>query len=429
MCKRRVGKEGAAKRLLIFSFVLAGFALLAQPASAGTITVGWDLMTDPSVTAYRVYVGTSPKVYTETFDVPADKDFFIFRNAFMGRRYYFAVAAQFDNAKFGPPSLEVSAVGTRTVGGSLGGGVRVPDSTLASDCGADCFVVTELARGLGEISSVAVAGDGTVFAVESARRVVVLRGGAPLTAFEAEPGAVLRDLALDPQFATTGRVFVSMVRAHDRSSGDLEVVRLRYLAGSLGEPSTIVSGPTVPLGAAAPLAVGDDALVYVALPALLARHPYSAAVVAFDQDGRAAGTRGPVVARAFEQPLDIAWDAQNRAVWVIGRNSGADVQLVSVSAAGAAPVISNALAAGESAAGLAVASGAARRLLVAAGVDLIEEAPGAADSLRISLETHGAPVAVAAGAGGRYAATRNDDSGTVTYRVVKVEDGVGRAAR
>ena len=54
MCKRRVGKEASARRLLIYACVLAGFALLAQPASAGTITVGWDLMTDPSVTAYRV---------------------------------------------------------------------------------------------------------------------------------------------------------------------------------------------------------------------------------------------------------------------------------------------------------------------------------------------------------------------------------------
>lgn len=425
---RRVGKEGAARRLLIFTFVLAGLALLARPASAGTITVGWDLMTASNVTAYRVYVGTSPQNYTQTFDVPVDKDFFIFQNAFMGLRYYFAVAAQFDNASFGPRSLEVSAVGTRTVGGSLGGGIRVPDPTLVSDCGADCFVVTDLARDLGEISSIAVAGDGTVFAVESAQRVVVLRGGASLTAFEAEPGTTLRDVALDPQFATTGRVFVSMLRPRDRSTGDLEVVRLRYLAGSLGEPSTIVAGPSVPLEAAAPLTVGDDSLVYVALPALLARHPYSAAVLAFDQEGRAAGTRGPIVARGLEQPLDIAWDAQNRAAWLIGRDAGSDGQLVTVSAAGARTAVSNVLAAGENAAGVAVASGAARRLLVAAGGDLIEEAPGTADSLRISLEAYGAPVAVATGAGARYVATRTDGV-TATYRIVKVEEGNRRAAR
>jgi hypothetical protein len=43
-------------------------------------------MTQPNVTGYRVFVGTTSGAYTTTFDVPADKDFFIFRNAFMGVR-------------------------------------------------------------------------------------------------------------------------------------------------------------------------------------------------------------------------------------------------------------------------------------------------------------------------------------------------------
>jgi hypothetical protein len=41
-----------------FTFLLtACFCVLARPASAGSITVAWDLMTDPAVTGYRVYVG------------------------------------------------------------------------------------------------------------------------------------------------------------------------------------------------------------------------------------------------------------------------------------------------------------------------------------------------------------------------------------
>jgi hypothetical protein len=415
-------------RALVLVLVAAGFGLLPRSADAGTITVAWDLMTQDNVTGYRVYVGTSTRRYTQTFDVAADKDFFIFRNAFMGVRYYFAVAAEFDNATYSPQSAEVTAVGTRTVGGSLPGGVRVADP-LTGDCELDCFVVSDVAQGLGEISSLAVTNDGMVFAIEGGRRVVVLRGGTSVTAFEAEAGTRLRDLALDPRFATTGRVFVSMLRPHDGSAGDLEVLRLRYLAGSLGEPATILTGPSLPLDAKAPLAVGDDALIYVALPLLPARHPYAAAVLAFDQDGRArAGQPSLVAARGFEAPIDMAWDGASRSMWLLGRNGAADVQLLSVSTAGAGAALADVAAPGESAIGIAVLSGTSRRRLVAAGVDLIEAAPGTPDSLRISLEAFGTPVAVAAGPGARYAATRNDGAAP-TYRVVKVEDGSAHAAR
>ena len=423
MKKRRVE---LAKRLLFIFLVAAGLGLVARPAAAGTITVAWDLMSDADVTGYRVFVGTSSGVYTQTFDVPATSDFFIFRNAFMGVRYYFAVAAEFNSERIGARSGEVSAVGTRTVGGSLPDGARVPDQAVASECGADCFVVTDVASGLGDVSSIAVANDGTVFAVEDGRRVVVLRGGAGVTAFEAEPGTTLRDIALDPQFDATGRAFLSLVRAHDRATGDLEVLRLRYLAGTLGEPAAIVGGLSVPLEAAAPIVVGDDALVYLALPALIARHPYSASVLAFDQDGRApAGQRTPWIARGLEQPLDMAWDPQARAVWLAGRDAAAAGQLLQVSQAAGAVAASN-VTGGEPAAALAVSPGA-RRLLVAAGVDLIEAAPGGADSLRISLEAYGSPGAVAARAGVRYVVVR--DEGVSGSRVVKVEDGSLRAAR
>jgi hypothetical protein len=430
MSIRRTGKEELTRRLRILLFVLAGAGLSAGTAAAGTITVGWNLMADSNVVGYRVFVGTQSRTYTQTFDVPADQDFFIFRNAFMGVRYFFAVAARFDSG-VGPRSSEVTAVGTRTVPGTRPDGARVPDPALSSACGLDCFVVTDLARNLGEISSIAAAGDGSVFAVENGRRVVLLREGSAVTAFEAEPGTTLRDVALDPQFATTGRVFLSLLRTRDRATADLEVLRLRHLSGVLGEPSAIVTGLAVPATALAPVAVGDDALVYVALPALLARHPYSAAVLAFDQDGHLpAGQHTPVVARGFDQPADMAWDTSSRAVWLVGRSTGSDEQVIQLSrtAIGAAPA-SNGLSAGDAAVAVAVASGVARRrLLLAAGVDLVEEAPGTADRIRISLEGFGAPVAVTASAGARYVAMRHDGV-TATYRVAKVEDGNTRGAR
>ena len=101
--------------------------------------------------------------------------------------------------------MEVTAVGTRTVSGGSLGRVRVGDSNGASDCGVDCYVVDEIARDRGEISALAVAPDGTIYAVENRRRVTVFRSGTATTAFEAAPGTTLHDLVLDPRFDATGR--------------------------------------------------------------------------------------------------------------------------------------------------------------------------------------------------------------------------------
>jgi hypothetical protein len=411
-----------------FTFLLTALLLvLARPVSAGTITVAWDLMTDPEVTGYRVYVGTSPGNYSQTFDVSADEDFFIFKSAFMGVRYYFAVAAEFEDSRFGARSLEVTAVGTRTVSGGSPGRVRVGDSSGTSDCGVDCYVVDEIARDRGEISALAVAPDGTIYAVENRRRVTVFRSGTATTAFDAEPGTTLHDLVLDPRFDVTGRVFVSLVRSLDSAKGAVEVLRLRDVGGRLGEPATIFAGVSLPLTADTTLAAGSDGLVYLALPTLLSRHPYSATVLAFDQDGRVPdGLRSIVIGRGFDRPVDMSWDPQTQSAWLIGSNGGAQAQLLSLSTQGPGTTLSNIVGGGEEAAGLAVDSGTTRRLLLAAGVDLIEVAPGTSESLRVSLEGYGAPVAVTAASGIRYLATRSEDA-SGTFRIVRVEAGRGNA--
>lgn len=425
MSNRRVGK-GESSRHLLLILVFAGL-LAAVPAAAGTITVGWDLMTQTNVTGYRVYVGTRSGNYSQTFDVPADKDFFIFRNAFLGVRYYFAVAAQFDSTTYGPRSFEVSSVGTRTVAATPDG-AAIPSNNVLAACIVDCVVVKDLLRDVGEISSLAVSPDGTVFAVEDGRHVIAIRDGVAVTAFEAAPGTRLRDVAVDPNFASSGRVFVSLVRPRDSANGEIELLRLRFLAGALGEPATIVSGPSVPLSSSVPFAVGDDGLLYLAMPALIARSPYSSSLLAFDQDGNSPpGQRSPVVARALDEPIDMAWDAQTRSLWLIGRNVGSDVQVLALSRIGDTVKLM-AVDPGEAAPALAVMSGAARRLLIATGADLLEVAPGTADSVRISLEGYGRPVAVAGSGAVRYVATRTEgDAGA--YRVLKVEDGAGGATR
>ena len=72
------------------------FAVTPSIAAAQTpglpVTVAWDANSEPAVIGYRVYVGTAPSVYSETFDT-GNTTSFTYRNGIAGQRYYFAVAA------------------------------------------------------------------------------------------------------------------------------------------------------------------------------------------------------------------------------------------------------------------------------------------------------------------------------------------------
>jgi hypothetical protein len=366
-------------------------------------------------------VGTSPKKYTESFDVPASRNFYIYRTAFNARRYFFAVAAQFDGSTYGPLSSEVSAVGTRTVPGiSAGGRVDEPGADLA--CQDDCFVVTRVATGLGEISALAASPGGGIFAVEDGRRVISLEAGVARPVWMGDRGARLHAIALDPQFAVNGRVFVTQRRPRDPSTSELEILRLQYLSGTLGQPATVVAGLVMPAALAAPFAVGDDGLLYVAMPVTSSRDPYSGSVLAFDQEGRTPdGQSSPVVARALEQPTGIAWDSQSRMVWLTGNGA----QVLAVAPAGRRFEFASGADADESLAAIGI--GSSRRLVVATGTDLVESVPGE-DGVRIGLDAYGTPVAIATGpAGERYVAVKDAESSS--YSVLKIETAASRRAR
>ena len=101
--------------------VVLAVLILAAPAavSAETLVLLWDHNPEANVTGYRVFVGTAPGRYTETFDVPGVQTSFVYSNAVPGRRYYFAVAAQVDDAVWGPRSTEVARMAaTVAVAGS-----------------------------------------------------------------------------------------------------------------------------------------------------------------------------------------------------------------------------------------------------------------------------------------------------------------------
>ena len=419
MCSWRVGKEGARKAFL-GAILLVVWAACAGRADAGTITVMWDSMEAPNVTGYRVFVGTTSRKYTESFDVPASRNFYIYRTAFNARRYFFAVATQFDDSTYSPLSDEVSSVGTRTADATAGG--RLDEPPAAADCQENCFVVTRLASGLGDISSLVASPGGALIAVENGRRVISLEAGAVKPMWTADPGSSLHTLALDPQFALNGRLFLTQKRPRDRSTSELEILRLQHLAGTLGQPATVVAGLSIPATLDAPFASGGDGLLYLAMPATSSPDPYSGSVLAFDQEGRTPdGLSNPVVAKAVDRPSGLAWDPQSRMVWVAGNSA----QVLAVATSGQRFEIASGADAGESLSAIGV--GASRRLVVATGTDLVESVPGS-DGVRIGLDAYGTPVAIATGPDGeRYVAVK--DANASSHSVLKIEEAVSTRAR
>ena len=79
---------------------------------------------------------------------------------------------------------------------------------------------------------------------------------------------------------------------------------------------------------------------------------------------------------------------------------------------------------------VAVANGPNRRLLIGAGVDLIEASPDGTDVLRVPFDDHGEVVAAASiPSGGHVVAVRRDAGSGGVYSVLRVESGLMRVTR
>jgi hypothetical protein len=109
------------RRFVLWSVAVATFgAALVSPADAAAenVTLAWDASTSSGITAYYLYVGTSPGTYTQTLNVGL-RTTYTYTQAAAGRRYYFAVAAV-AGAAVGLKSNEIDYVtsGTLQTGGS-----------------------------------------------------------------------------------------------------------------------------------------------------------------------------------------------------------------------------------------------------------------------------------------------------------------------
>jgi glucose/sorbosone dehydrogenase len=204
------------------------------------------------------------------------------------------------------------------------------NSTICSDePRKDCYGVQLIAGDLGAVTALSPLPDGRVMFIEAGRQVRIIGGATNATAvaLSAERNRQLTGLAIDTQFDTSRSVFVAWTELA-RGVPVLNITRYRELGNMLGEGATVVTGLPVTSDSPTPLAVDDEGLIYVAVPANRnasgSRFPGNAgAVMRFNRDGRVPSANqhvSPIVATGYSTPLALAIDRSTRTVWLTGRD-------------------------------------------------------------------------------------------------------------
>lgn len=346
----------------IFSFVVGGILLLATTVGAQTepVTLAWDPSPDGDVAGYVVYVGSAPGSYQQQINVGLQTSF-VYRSVSPGRWYYFAVAAYSAAMNIGDRSQEVSflSAGVPSVRPSPAplpphstptpvphSVARTPAtegvveqaqtgavwSSVGHDiCAArgECYRADSLADVSGHVSAVTPAEDGRVFFLEDGRHVRVIDGDrpTPAPALSAASSAAFADLVLDPGFAQNRLVYVGVVRAARGGGRQLDVVRYREIAGTLGEGAVVVAGLPLPASGSPALAIDEARRLYVALPgsADSARvERYAGMVLRFESDGRSVpgdGADAPVFMSGYADPKTLVWSATRNELWLTGADA------------------------------------------------------------------------------------------------------------
>jgi len=282
----------------------------------------WDPSPSAGVTGYRVFVGTAPGQYTETYDVASNQRSFVYTRATAGRRFYFAVASRASEV-LGPHSAEVSEI----IGSA--GPEPIPDRRFAVprrlDGGSDVAEVEALGVRLSRVTSLVVSGEGTGLLVEDGRTVRAFdsAGMRAEAALRLDDDVQIEDLALDPMFDRNGHVVLATSRTRRGGGREVSIERYRLLGGGLGEAATLVLGLDDDRERTILTQTGDGRIIVV----------QANAVSAFTAGGVPQPlSTGPAADRST--PSSAAWDELGQAVWLTGRTTGGAGVIERLSGAG-----------------------------------------------------------------------------------------------
>lgn len=214
-------------------------------------------------------------------------------------------------------TLATSATGWRS------GHIEIETTTDGIHLGLE-----RIAGALEEPIDAAVAPDGRLFVAERAGRVRIadstgLQSPAALTTNAEEDGLdPILSLAIDPDFARTGFVFIVQA-ARSAAGAVVRLERYRELRGTLAQRAVLLETPITSVAeAAAVLRVGPDRRLYLALHG----GPSEGTLLRLNLDGTMprdqAGTT-PAIAGGLQIPRGMAWDARAGIMWIADETDSA----------------------------------------------------------------------------------------------------------
>jgi hypothetical protein len=226
-----------------------------------------------------------------------------------------------------------------------------PWLTCFSGDSSTCFAVSPVATDLPEVERIATLPDNRVLAVFAGGVVQVLPDGEPQRVdVNRGQAANIAAVAIDPEFVSNRFVYLATVAPAAEGRSAVSIVRMRELAGSLGEAATIAADLPAAQGRPA-MSIGPDRRIYLALPSAGGQRsrggPYDGLVLRLTRDGSAAGyepVRSPVLAAGSDRPSSFAWlDAGHLVLASSGVPQGASAGLVALSVDGGWPARMTAL--------------------------------------------------------------------------------------
>lgn len=184
--------------------------------------------------------------------------------------------------------------------------------------------------GFSDIGDVAVAPDGRVFVAERRGVVRVISDGVTDPRPVLVAGERLVSMALDPEFARTGLVYVLQADSFDQNARMLRLVRYRDAGGSFGERAVIIDNlPAAGEPPSGSVRVGPDGKLYVTSVFTPADRDVESEgrLLRMEKDGTTPADQppgDPVYARGFAAIRGFDWEPGAASIWIADGPPGFD---------------------------------------------------------------------------------------------------------
>jgi hypothetical protein len=193
----------------------------------------------------------------------------------------------------------------------------VPATVCAAGAPSVCYSVSAIADDLEPIRRLVPLPDGRLLMLQDDGTLVFLPSRTRERLQFGGDGSqdLVTDVALDPDFASTGFVFLAIRSVAPDTRRTVSVVRVRELANGLGEAATLVPDLPAASTGAPVLSVAGDRRIYLAMPGRPETPwAYDGHLLRFTLDGRPDGTgaASPVLAQGPPEPARLAFDSRSR---------------------------------------------------------------------------------------------------------------------